>query len=61
MIRAEQLAKWLSTHPPKGFGAREKIVPGKFQTQLAGRTGVIFLKTIGREATKLLITEVVTI
>ncbi|MCF6253019.1 MAG: type VI secretion system amidase effector protein Tae4 [Methylococcaceae bacterium] len=44
VIRAEQLAKWLSTHPPKGFGAREKIVPGKFQTQLAGRTGVIFFK-----------------
>lgn len=44
VIRAEQLAKWLSTNPPKSFGAMETVNPGEFQSKLAGRTGVIFFK-----------------
>ena len=44
VIRAEQLAIWLSTNPPNGFGERENIEPGEFQKQLTGRTGVVFFK-----------------
>lgn len=44
VIRAEQLAKWLSEKPPKGFGKKEIIKPGEFQKQLSGRTGVVFFK-----------------
>lgn len=44
VIRAEELAKWLSTSPPKGFGVKETVKPGEFQKQLSGRTGVVFFK-----------------
>jgi hypothetical protein len=44
LLLAEQFANWLSNSPPAGFGTREKIPPGTFQKELAGRTGVLFFK-----------------
>jgi hypothetical protein len=53
VLIAEHLAKWLADSPPAGFGKREKIDPVKFQSILAGRTGVVFFKDYwqrGRES-----------
>ena len=44
VIRAQQLAEWLSASPPAGFGKKERITPGEFQKILSGRTGVVFFK-----------------
>ena len=44
IIRAEEIANWLSKSPPAGFGGAENISPAEFQTILTGRTGVIFFK-----------------
>ncbi len=44
IIRAEEMANWLSKLPPAGFGGAENISPSEFQTKLAGRTGVIYFK-----------------
>lgn len=44
VIRAEDLANWLTKSPPSGFGKKEDVMPSEFQKKLAGRTGVIFFK-----------------
>lgn len=43
-LLAKDLASWLSTSPPPGFGRREKIPPGSFQDKLDGRKGIIYFK-----------------
>lgn len=49
ILLAENLAKWLDTHPVPDFGRTEKrISPSNFQDELSGRTGVIFFKDYWR-------------
>jgi hypothetical protein len=44
VIRAEQLASWLAKSPPTGFARKLAVQPASFQTDLSGRSGVIFFK-----------------
>lgn len=44
ILLAEDLANGLKRHTPPGFGKLQKIQPGSFQTELSGKTGVIFFK-----------------
>lgn len=43
-LLAGDLASWLVGQPPPGFGNREKVLPGSFESILKGRTGVIYFK-----------------
>ena len=43
-LLASDLADWLSSQTPPGFGNREKVPAGSFQAILKGRTGVIYFK-----------------
>ena len=44
ILKAAELANWLTKSPPSGFGKKESINPSKFQKELGGRTGVIYFK-----------------
>jgi hypothetical protein len=60
ILLAEDLARGLKMHPPTGFGALENIRPESFQSTLSGKTGVIFLRTIGKGGESHSATEVAT-
>jgi len=44
ILLAEELAISIKSNPPSGFKPMKKILPGSFQNDLAGKTGVIFFK-----------------
>lgn len=44
IIRAEQLAAWIGATAFPGRGAKQMLVPKDFQSQVDGRTGIIFFK-----------------
>jgi sugar phosphate isomerase/epimerase len=44
IIRAEEFAKSLKGNPLVGMAPMETAEPGKFQSQLDGKTGIIFFK-----------------
>lgn len=44
ILLAEELANALAKKPPAGFSPMKKIQPGSFQSDLSGKTGVIFFK-----------------
>lgn len=44
ILLAEDLAIGLRNHRPSGFSALRKVAPGSFQSDLDGKTGVIFFK-----------------
>ena len=50
ILLAEHLAGWLADKPPRGFGKKQNVQPGNFQTSLSGRTGVIFFKDFWQRA-----------
>lgn len=43
-LLAEELAHDLAKRPPPGFSRMKKVPAGSFQSQLSGKTGVIFFK-----------------
>ncbi len=44
ILLAEELAKSLKAHLPAGFKPMKKVLPGSFQSDLDGKTGIIFFK-----------------
>ena len=44
ILLAEELANALTKAPPAGFSSMKKIQPGSFQSELSGKTGIIFFK-----------------
>jgi len=44
ILLAEELANAIEANTPSGFKPMKKILPGSFQSLLAGKTGVIFFK-----------------
>jgi hypothetical protein len=44
ILLAEELANALAKAPPAGFSSMKKIQPGSFQSELSGKTGIIFFK-----------------
>lgn len=44
ILLAEELAKSLKANHPVGFQPTKKVLPGSFQSDLDGKTGVIFFK-----------------
>ncbi|MCP4486189.1 MAG: hypothetical protein GY820_02550 [Gammaproteobacteria bacterium] len=43
-LLAEDLATWLKAHNLIGVGKTERVAPASFQSNLKGRTGIIFFK-----------------
>jgi hypothetical protein len=52
VLLAENLAKWLDTHPVPSFGKTEEIAAHNFQDVLSGRTGAIFFKDYWRRGSE---------
>lgn len=53
VLRAEELAGWLRSTPSPGRGATQTLDAARFQDQIDGKTGIIFLKDYwarGRES-----------
>ena len=44
IIRAEEFARWLSTQPIPGLGARQSVRPAEYQTRMRGKQGIVFFK-----------------
>ncbi|MCP3675224.1 MAG: hypothetical protein GY829_12235 [Gammaproteobacteria bacterium] len=44
ILLAEELAHALNKNLPPGFSQMKKVAPGSFQTEIKGKTGVIFFK-----------------